>query len=272
MKINLRTDATKHNFALMKISSFHKAQGNQVWLNGVGIFDKTYGSWLYDFSEKAPCDIEGGPGLDPSIRLNGFDYEKPDYSLYGLDFSLGYTWAYCPRKCPFCKVPLQNNPKRHHSIWAFHDSRFRKICLLNNNTFSDPRWKRTFEEIWDVKLTVIDENGYDLRLINEEKADALKRTRFQGYIHYAWDQMEDEKEIVRGLKLAPRGMVYVLIGMNTTREEDIHRCQTINDLGHDPYVMPFNRIKEEKAFKRFIDSRMYRKYKTITEAWRDYKP
>lgn len=272
MNVNLQSDAIKHNLALMKISAFHKRQGDNVFLKGVGVFDITYGSWLFDFSPKAVCDIEGGPGVDIKKRLpDDFEGCGIDYDLYGLDFSLGFTWAWCPRKCSFCVVPKQDNPKVHKSIWDFHDSRFKKICLLNNNTFSDPQWRETFEEIWDANLTVIDENGYDLRFMDEEKAYALKNTKFQGYRHYAWDHMRDEKEILRGLQLAPRGIVYVLIGYNTTVEDDFYRCQKIHDFGHDPYVMPYNRTPGEKSFKRFIDSRMYRKYKTIKEAWKKYK-
>ena len=271
MNINLRTDAKRHNLALMKISAYHKASGDNTYLNNVGCFDLTYGSWLFDFSPKYPCDIEGGPGLDPTITLNGFGGCRPDYDIYGLDYSLGFTWRYCPRKCPFCIVPKQRNPKEHVSIWDFHDPKFDKICLLNNNTFSDPQWKETFEELWDANLTVIDENGYDLRLINEEKAEALKKTKFRGYVHYAWDIMQDESNVIRGLGLAPHGIVYVLIGYNTTREEDFHRCQKIHDLGHDPYVMPYNRTKQERQVQRFINTRMYRKYKTIKEAWGDYR-
>ena len=240
-------------------------------LNGVGCFDKTYGSWLFGFSQKSHCDVEGGPGVDPTIKLKGFDAVRPDYDLYGLDFSLGYTWAWCLRKCEFCIVPKQNNPREHKSIWTFHDSKFKKICLLNNNTFSVRQWRETFEEIWDADLTVIDENGYDLRLMDEEKAAALRNTKFKGYIHYAWDQMEDERCVIRGLRIAPRGLVYVMIGYNTLSNDDFHRCQIITDLGHDPYVMPFNRSKMERAFQRFINTRMYRKYKTIKEAWKDYK-
>ena len=282
LNINLLTDASKHNLALMKISSWHKANGDKVYFNGVGCFDLTYGSWLYDFSPKGICDIEGGPGVNIERKLTniGVEHERPDYDLFGLDYSLGYTWSYCPRKCPFCIVPRQMNPKRHQSIWSFHNSKFTKICLLNNNTFSDPQWKETFKEIWDADLTVIDENGYDLRLIDEEKADALRRTKFEGYTHYAWDRMKDESRILRGLELAPKGMVYVLIGYDTVQEEDFHRCQKIHEMGFDPYVMPYNKTREEKRFKRFIDSRMYRKYKptkdnkgeTIREAWKDYKP
>ena len=272
MNINLLTDATKHNLALMKISAYHKAQDDYVCLKGVGSFDLTYGSWLFNYTPKGVCDIEGGPGVDPKSTLpEKFDSMKPDYDLYGLDFSLGYTWSWCPRKCEFCIVPQQDNPKDHKSIWDFHDIRFKKICLLNNNTFSDPQWKETFEEIWDANLKVIDQNGYDLRLINEEKGDALKRTKFQGYKHYAWDHMRDETAILRGLKLAPRGMVYVLIGYNTTGEEDFHRCQKIHDLKHDPYVMPYNRTPAERKFQRFINLHYYRKFKTLKEAWKQYK-
>ena len=55
-------------------------------------------------------------------------------------------------------------------------------------------------------------------------------------------------------------------------EDDIYRCQKIHNLGHDPYVMPYNGGNRRlRAFKRFIDSRMYRKYKTISEAWREYQ-
>ena len=287
MNINLLTDAPKHNLALMKISAWHKANGDKVHLRGVGCFDLTYGSWLYDFSPKGVCDIEGGPGIDPSIKLPGkfyVDFDKsysnlrPDYDLYGLNFSLGYTWRYCPRQCDFCKVPDMNNPKEHHSIWSFHDSKFKEICLLNNNTFSDPRWKETFEEIWDAKLTVRDENGYDLRLLDEEKADALHKTKWSTPLHFAWDNMKDETKIIRGLKLLTKhhlrttsNGVYVLIGFNTTEKENIHRCQIVDDYGLTPYPMPFKQVPALMKFKRFINLHYYRQYSTIEQAWKDYK-
>lgn len=277
MNVNLVTDAPKHNLALMKLSTGYKNFGHKVWLNGVGEFDLTVGSWLFDFSPKVPCNIGGGPGVDPKIKLasNG---NFPDYDLFGLDFSLGYTWRWCPRSCSFCVVPKQNNPPKHSSIWDFHNSRFKKICLLNNNTFSDLQWLETFEEIWDADLTVIDENGYDLRLMDDEKADALHRTKWATPLHFAWDQMKDESKIVRGLKLLKKHKmrstssgVYVLIGYNTTEEEDLHRCQIIDDHGLTPCPMPYIKNKATMRFKRFINLHYYRKHKTIEEAWRDYK-
>ena len=278
MRVSLITDAPKHNLALMQLSTYHKEQGDNIILNmPLEPCDKSYGSWLY--SQKYTCDINGGTGFDCIIKLPKEVMKcKPDYSLYGLDYSLGYTWRYCPRGCEFCSVPSQHNKKEHHSIWSFHDSRFQKICLLNNNTFSDPQWQETFREIWDAKLIVVDENGYDLRLLDEEKVVALKKTKFSDYIHFAWDLIKDEKQIINGLslvkkyRLATKSIVYILVGYNTSVEEDLHRCQVVHDYGLDPYPMPYNGgTKQLRSFKRFICVRGYRKYKNLTEAWRAYK-
>jgi len=276
MKISLLTDAPKHNLALMKISSHHKAQGHEVFLGNPLEADKIYASWLFDYSPKYAAHEVGGPGISYRRLPPEIDQCWPDYRLFGLDYSLGYTWEYCPRKCPFCVVPKFATSKVHYSIWEFHDSLFNKICLLNNNTFSDSQWRVTFEEIWGANLTVIDENGFDLRLLDEEKAEALKRTRFEKQIHFAWDCMEDERVILRGLELAEDykldAMIYVLTGFDTTLEEDLYRCQKITDKGFDPYVMPYNargkqdsRSRRLRKFKRFIDSRCYRP--NVFEAW-----
>ena len=274
MKVSLLTDAPKHNLALMKISAWHKQRGDTVLLNMPIIpADYRYASVLFEENQnKFMADICGGPAWTATRSLPDEILNcKPDYDLYPHnDFSLGYTFRGCYRNCGFCKVPKIEKDFKHYSIWDFHDLRFNKIELLNNNTFFDPLWKLTFEEIWDAGLSVID-HGFDLRLIDDEKADALKRTRFVGSIHYAWDCMQDEAKILEGLRVAPKGMVYVLIGYDTTREEDLHRCQKIHDMKFDPYIMPYSQSKEEKRFKRFIDTRMYRKYKTLKEAWEDYK-
>jgi hypothetical protein len=271
MRINLYTDAPKHNLALMKISTWHKKRGDEVCLNmPIMPCDKSYASILFEKNRDLfHADHYGGPAFPEICLPEEIEKIKPDYN--GLGYSLGYTFRPCYRGCEFCKVKEMNHPDNdHHSIWDFHDAKYSKIELLNNNTFMDRQWKETFEEIWDAELEV-KEHGFDIRLMDEEKADYLRRTKFNGNIHYAWDRMQDERVILDGLRIAPRGTVYVLIGFDTTEEEDIYRCQMINDYGHDPYIMPYHQSKEEKRFKRFIDSFMWRKYKTLQAAWGDYK-
>ena len=276
-KINLYSDAPHHNLALMKLSTWHKQRGDTVTLNMPIIpCDYSYASILFEKNIKLFfADEFGGPAFPKNRLTDIVERLKPDYNLYNIDYSLGYTFRPCFRRCDFCKVRKMNHPDQdHHSIWEFHDSKFKNICLLNNNTFMDNQWQETFEEIWDAKLSVIDENGYDLRLLDDEKCEALKKTKFVGKLHFAWDRIEDETKILKGLSLLRkwkiRVHVYVLIGYDTTQEQDLHRCQKIIDLGHDPYIMPYNQSKKEKRFKRFIDSFMWRKYKTLKEAFEDY--
>ena len=146
---------------------------------------------------------------------------------------------------------MQDHPKVHHSIWEFHRPKFQKICLLNNNTFTDPRWRDTFAEINEVGLQVVDQNGYDLRLLDEEKAAVLYQTKFADRLYFSWDRIEDEVPIRRGLDLlvssGVRGRhkcrVYVMVGYPAGRpidETDIQRCQVIADHGIDPFVMIYN--------------------------------
>ena len=282
MKISLLTDAPKHNLALMKISAWHKANKDSVMLNAP-LFpaDYTYASILFEKNHNKVSEFRaneyGGAAIGGSKLNKEFEEMKPDYDLFNLNYSLGYTFRPCFNTCDFCKVPKMNHPDSdHHSIWEFHDSKFDTICLLNNNTFQDTQWKETFEEIWDADLKVIDENGYDLRLLDDEKTQALKKTKFKSILHFAWDRIIDEPLILEGLKSLRKykisgSRIYVLIGYDTTLEEDIYRCQKIIDHKQDPYIMPYIRDKHNRKFKRFIDTFMWRKYKTIKEAWSNYK-
>lgn len=243
--------------------------------------DYSYASILFEWNKNLYfADEYGGAAFDGSKLPADIESMKPDYELFGIDYSLGYTFRPCFRGCAFCKVKNMKHPDHgHHSIWEFHDARFKKICLLNNNTFMDPRWEETFEEIWDADLTVIDENGYDLRLLDEEKADALKRTRFLNRsFSFAWDRMSDEAAILRGMDIAKKYKllqhttnVFVLTEFDTTMEEDIYRCQKIVDYGAHPYVMPYKMTEAGRIFRRMMNLHYYRSHSSIEEAWRAYK-
>jgi len=279
MKISLLTDAPKHNLALMKLSAWHKANGDDVILNAP-LFpaDYTYASILFEKNKNLfIADEYGGAAFPDSQLLPEVEQMKPDYSLYNVNYSLGYTFRPCFNDCYFCKVPKMNHPdSKHHSIHEFYNSDFETICLLNNNTFQDPAWRKTFEEIWDLNLTVKDENGYDIRLLDEEKTQALKKTKFTGKIHFAWDRMQDEELILNGLRLLKQYKIYasfyVLTGYNTSLEQDIYRCQKITEQGHRPFIMPYKRTKLNMRFKDFIISCGWSRYETIQEAWDDLLP
>ena len=279
MRVSILTpDSKKPNLAAMKISTYHKAQGDEVRINFPLLpADKTYASIIFDDTILPPADVYGGPGYNPAVRLPDIIEKcKPDYSLYpNIDYSLGYTYRACHRGCGFCKVKDMNEPIDHRSIWSFHEKKFKKIALLNNNTFEDPKWRDTFEEIWDAGLKLKDVSGFDARLMNPDRAFAIAKTRFVGKFHIAWDFIKDNEQIFKGLQImfdagvkAYKIMCYVLIGFDTTEEEDLYRIERLRDWKIDPFVMPFDKTNlYQEKLARYVN------HKAIfnTVEWKDYR-
>ena len=119
MRIGL-IDVDGHNFpnlALMKISAWHKAQGDEVeWyapLFADEPFDKVYMSKVFTFTPdfeyaiNAKKIIKGGTGYGLYEDLPAeIEYTFPDYSLYPkYPFAVGFLTRGCVRKCPWCIVP-----------------------------------------------------------------------------------------------------------------------------------------------------------------------
>lgn len=275
MNISILTpDSKQPNLAAMKISTWHKANGDTVELNfPLWKADFTYASVLFDYTLDPYADLIGGSKYPQSKLDPEIDSMKPDYSIYpNIDYSLGYTYKACPRNCDFCIVPKQHNEETHYSIWSFHDPRFKKVCLLNNNTLADPYWRDTFEEIIDAKLIIKDENGFDARFITEEVASYISKLRFENRIHVAWDYPEHEEEIFTGIcnlkKAGVYGITcYILIG-HTTHAENLHRVFILaQDLGVDPFIMSLNRKNPyQNSFARWVNKYIY---KSIP--WKNYK-
>lgn len=113
------------NLALMKLSAWHKAQGDLVeWAVPMfGSYDRVYLSKVFTFTpdDYTPwnCEvIKAGTGYgDYSTQLTP-DQEHicPDYSLYpDFDAALGFTTRGCVRKCPWCIVPVKEGRIHIHA-------------------------------------------------------------------------------------------------------------------------------------------------------------
>jgi len=61
---------------------------------------------------------------------------------------------------------------------------------------------------------------------------------------------------------------YVLIGFNSTEEEDMHRVEVLRQYGCDPYVMPYNKDDQyQKRFARWVNHKAI--FKTVS--FNDYR-
>lgn len=241
------------NFALMKISAYHKAKGDTVeWAMPLmaETYDIIYKSKIFTFSPDPdatawPCRvIKGGTGYDIASRLPA-DVEASklmDYSIYpNYHFSIQFLSRGCIRQCPFCLVrqkegfitpvePVDLNPMGNH------------IEVLDNNFFANPEWKNAIKYLMSTGQK-INLHGVDVRIMDEEQAFYLNRLRILKNIHIAWDLPELDlteklKEVTKYLK-PWKLMCYVLVGYNSTIEQDLYRLERLKELKIRPFVMPF---------------------------------
>lgn len=284
MKIGL-IDVDGHhypNLALMKLSAWHKAQGDTVeWWWGWGQYDRVYMSKVFDetYSPDIPEPvnaqeiIKGGTGYGMDNRLpDEIEHIYPDYSLYPeltKDTAYGFLTRGCPRGCHFCIVAGKEGRR---SVKVADLSEWwrgqKNIVLMDPNILACPDRMELLEQLADSKAWVDINQGLDCRLLTEQNIEAINRLKLRE-IHFAWDYMSESKAVLRGLELyaglAKRkphgqyGTVFCLTNYDTTMEENLYRIYTLRDMGYDPYVMIYDKPhapREIRLLQRWCNNRI----------------
>lgn len=288
MKIGL-IDVDGHNFpnlALMKISAWHKAQGDSVnWWIGFEQYDRVYMSKVFTFTPDidtcimADEVVKGGTGYDLKNKLpQEIESMFPDYSLYNItDTAYGFLTRGCPRNCPFCIVGKKEGLK---TVQVAELSNFwngqKEIKLLDPNITASKECDRLFQDLIDSKAWVDFTQGIDIRLMTEKKVNLLNCMKVK-MLHFAWDNYEFNtyeklKRFRPLLKYDSRKLrVYVLTNFNTTIEQDLERIYKLRELGYDPYVMIYeiwNAPKKIKQMARWVNNKFIWR---SCERFEDYK-
>lgn len=293
MKIGL-IDVDGHNFpnlALMRISAYHKAQGDTVewWWSDFIHYDIVYMSKIFSdaYSPDIPAPlnadkvIRGGTGY--AIRLeNGIevlnqqknntlppDVESmfPDYSIYPqYDFAVSMTSRGCPNGCPWCHVGSKEEFK---SIKVANVKDFwcgqKEIQVLDPNITACPDKRDLMRQYRETGAMIDFNQGLDIRLLDDEDLADLEQMRLKN-VHFAWDnpradlskQFREYAKVGKKNKSGKFGTVYILTNFNSSLEEDLHRIYTVRDLGYDPYVMVYNKPsapQEIKHLQRWCNNR-----------------
>ena len=283
----INTDSKIANLALMKLSAWHKSQGDHVELYAP-VFSKpdlAYAAKVFtdspDHSYLPACEIiKGGSGYDLTTVLPPeVEAMRPDYSLYGIDYAMGFTARGCIRKCPFCIVPEKEGKIRAVAdIYDFWNGQ-KNLMLMDNNLTAEPdHFRRVLEQLIKHGIRTSFSQGLDIRLIDEEKAALLARVKLwkDKRIHFAFDSMAMEGAVRRGVDcllragIIPRNLsFYVLIGFDTTREEDLYRVELLRSFGVTPFAMPFNRQdRYQQIFACYVNRPVIFR---VTQ-WQSYRP
>lgn len=284
MKIGL-IDVDGHNFpnlALMKISAYHKAIGDDVdWCIPLLHYDIVYQSKVFDEIYSADIDyvpqadkiVKGGTGYDlHSVLPDEIEHQYPDYSLYPnltKDTAYGYLTRGCPRACHFCIVAEKEGrcSRKVADLNEFWREQ-KNIKLLDPNILACREHIDLLKQLKESKASVDFTQGIDARLLTEQNIELINAIKVKE-IHFAWDYMKEEQAVLKGLrlysKLATRkphghfGAVYVLTNYDTTMQENLYRVYTLRDMGYDPYVMIYdkpNATREVRMLQRWCNNKI----------------
>lgn len=209
-----QVDGKLPNFALMRLSTWHKDKGDSVsllnhasdlWFTEA---DKVYSSSIFRSSQvtrdvvlqRFPEALVGGDGYFPvwnDLTIIGRDKGsnlrevitdrdpdsiKPDYSHYPkFDASIGYSQRGCRLNCDFCRMQTREGLPRSVSnftnIWR-GEPYPRHIHLLDNDFFSQSSWRELLQEAIEGKFKICFNQGINIRLINGEQAEVLSRVNY----------------------------------------------------------------------------------------------
>lgn len=257
MKIGLyNIDSKVPNLALMKISAWHKQQGDTVEFYlplEKSKYGKVYASQIFTDSkpEYLTPDMElGGSGVDLKKELpKEIDDMKPDYELFSEnDYSLGFVTRGCIRNCEFCIVQQKEGKpylyRPIQEVWAGH----KHILLMDNNVLTMPEiFKDVLYFCKTQNITVDFNQGLDCRLATDDILQTIidYRQAISPEPRFAFDSLDYQDDVVRIINYLPkdrrhriRWMVYI----DENWESALERLLILKRYKQKPYPMRNKRV------------------------------
>jgi hypothetical protein len=278
-----QVDGKWPNLALAKIAAWYRSCGDTVeWFNALDTYDRVYASKVFsqtpDDPYLPPDASRGGTGYDMARTLPPeIEATRPDFSLWPRwQKSMGFSTRGCVRRCPFCVVPKKEGRFRvvaeFGDLW---DGKSRELVLLDNNVTAAPveHFRSLCSSATELGVAVNFCQGFDDRLWTDEHQAVAANTRFGGQVHFAFDSLAQEtsvRSVVAMWKASglnpDRLTFYVLVGFDTTPEQDAYRIDLLISLGVNPFVMPFDRSdRYQRRLARWCNSVVARKTCTFAE-------
>ena len=200
------------NYALMKISAWHKSQGDTVeWWNPLMKYDLVYSSKVFDFTHDNPYlpddAIRGGTGYrDLPMNqelLPEIDTMFPDYSIYTeCDYAIGYLTRGCPNHCRWCVVPKKEGGIRSYRTWEqLIRADTNRLVLMDNNILSCEYGIQQLESLIGSKYLIDLNQGMDSRLVDDRIARILAQLKWIRFIRFSCDQKSQIEPIRRTIEL-----------------------------------------------------------------------
>lgn len=264
------------NLALMKLSAWHKAQGDSVeWYSPLfSRPDKIYASKVFTFTQDYidyaygdPYPVRGGTGYDPAVRLpDEVERTLPDYSIYPeWGSALGFLTRGCIRNCPWCIVPRKEGTLQVVDDIERIAAGRRDVVLLDNNFLAAPGEfvREQLEKAARLGLRLDFNQGLDARLVRFWNAKLLARCRWMRFIRFSCDTAAMIEPIRRAVRLiretGSRREIFCYMLVQDIAEAEI-RLRALVELGVTPFAQPYRDFsgkaettKKQRDFARFAN-------------------
>jgi hypothetical protein len=264
------------NLALMKISAWHKAQGDEVkWHDP--LFDRpdrVYASKIFTFSPDydggfPDCEIiRGGTGYDINGKLPPeIEAVNPDYSIYpNCNYAIGFLTRGCIRSCSWCVVPQKEGNIHAVATWQqIKRNDCNDIMFLDNNVLASEHGIKQIEELGKTKVKIDFNQGLDARLIDSSVARLLCDCKWSRYIRISCDtisMLNHVKKAVQYIKaIKPKIEIFCYVLVKEVAES-LSIVEELRALKVTPFAQPFRDFKhnneiitEQRNFARWVNRR-----------------
>ena len=252
-------DSRLPNLALMKLSRHFKAEGRKVVLSKRDEFLQgartVYASCVFSIAPSkrrvermrrfyGDSLVVGGSGVDLDRRLPPeIEQGETDYDLYPElgDRAMGFLTRGCPYRCPFCLVPKKEGDVRvADDLDSLLQGR-KNLILLDDNILAHPQAGELLEQMARRGLSVNFTQTLDLRILDAELTDLLKRihcsnTSFTRRVyHFSLNGVSGLSRMRAnyarfGFKTRDHVEFVCMYGFDTTLRQDVERFRFIESL------------------------------------------
>lgn len=299
-------DGKMENLALMRLSAYHKRLGDTVrlkfgdaWPELFETPDKVYISCLFRWNREAALRLAdawdgkagiGGTGislektLPPAIFNFHIGYYQPDYDLYGNNRAIGFISRGCPRKCPWCVVPIKEGKLHRESTAQEIVGERSEALFLDNNFLALPSYYTDLEWLANRQIRIDFNQGLDARLIPKDTARLLADCKWLAGPRLALDSTSQIKAVDRALTnlksagVSPtRVFVFILIGFSGL-ESDVERLLFAHKWNVNAFPMGYRDLTTSDEPAKGWDRKLYNKYRRLIirmpraqSVWNDFE-
>ncbi len=272
------------NLVLMKLSAAYKAAGHNVeFWDPSKVYDKVVSSKVFTFTPEVDLPagaVKGGVGYGcTTILPDAIEHICPDYTLYGITYSLGFTTRGCDRKCSHCFVPWKEGSLRGHADVA-EFLRHKDVVLMDNNPLGCNHGIAQIEKLATLGVRVDFNQGLDARLIDDGIARRLAALKWLAPLRLACDhssQMSAVQKAVEHLRwhncTPATYSCYVLV---KDVDDALERVRFLKGIKVDPFCQPYidktgtPPTLEQRQLARWVNTKMLFKKMTFNDykVWR----